>query len=146
MISNHLKSFALHLWKNKLYSVITILGFAISIMFILLLSIYIKNEYSADQFHLKKDRIFRMTHGEESGFAPPSGPLLMQKFPEVENFARTRNIGVYVKAPGTPKLKNLTLFADSSFLSIFSFKMLNGDNKTALSRGKRSCFNEIFCL
>ncbi|PKQ66272.1 hypothetical protein BZG01_11815 [Labilibaculum manganireducens] len=134
MISNHLKSFALHLWKNKLYSVITILGFAISIMFILLLSIYIKNEYSADQFHLKKDRIFRVTHGEESGFAPPSGPLLMQKFPEVENFARTRNIGVYVKAPGTSKLKSLTLFADSSFLSIFSFKMLNGDNKTVLSR------------
>ncbi len=132
MISNHLKSFALHLWKNKLYSVITILGFAISIMFILILSIYIKNEYSADQFHLKKDRIFRLTHGEESGFAPPSGPLLMQKFPEMENFTRTRNWEGYAKAPGTHKLKNMMMFADSSFLSIFSFKMLEGDKKTAL--------------
>ena len=134
MISNHLKSFALHLWKNKLYSVITILGFAISIMFILLLSIYIKNEYSADQFHLKKDRIFRVTHGEESSFAPPSGPLLMQKFPEVESFTRTSNMEAYAKAPGTQKLKNIMMFADSSFLSIFSFKMLEGDKKTALIR------------
>lgn len=103
-------------------------------MFILLLSIYIKNEYSADQFHLKKDRIFRLTHGEESGFAPPSGPLLMEKFPEIENFTRTRKLESYAKAVGTQKLKSDMMFSDSSFLTIFSFPMIKGDPKSALVR------------
>ncbi|RXQ95076.1 ABC transporter permease [Ancylomarina salipaludis] len=134
MIYKNLKTFVQHLLRNKLYSSITIFGFSISLMFILLLSIYIKNEYSADQFHVNKERIFRLTHGDESDFAPPSGPLLMQKFPEVENFTRTRYLEMYASAPETQKLKSQILFADSSFLNIFTYKMLEGDKKTALTR------------
>ncbi|RZT97543.1 putative ABC transport system permease protein [Ancylomarina subtilis] len=134
MIYKNLKTFVQHLLRNKLYSSITIFGFSISLMFILLLSIYIKNEYSADQFHVNKERIFRLTHGDESDFAPPSGPLLMQKFPEVENFTRTRYLEMYACAPETQKLKSQILFADSSFLNIFTYKMLEGDKKTALNR------------
>ena len=140
MIYNNLKTFIRHLWRNKLYSLITIFGFSISIMFILLLSLYIKNEYSADQFHVNKERIFRLTHGEESGFAPPSGPLLMQNIPELENFTRTETYNVFVKGPETHKLKSLAMFADSSFLNIFTFKMLEGDKKTALIRKKIRLF------
>jgi putative ABC transport system permease protein len=113
-------------------------------MFILLLSIYIKNEYSTDQFHLKKDRIFRLTHGEESGFAPPSGPLLMENFPEVESFTRTRKWEGYAKTNGTEKLKSDMLFADSSFLTIFSFQMVKGDNKSALIRENTVVLSKSF--
>jgi len=132
MISKHLKSFLIHLWNNKLYSAITILGFAISLMFILLLSVYIKNEYGVDEFHEKKDRIFRLTHGEEAGFAPPSGALLMETFPEVENFTRTKYFEAYLQANGSSKVADNILFADSSFFNIFSFGMIEGNPRTAL--------------
>ena len=146
MIYNNLKTFVQHLWRNKLYSIITILGFSISILFILLLSLYIRNEYSADQFHANKERIFRLTHGEESGFAPPSGPLLMQKFPELEDFTRTRNIEGFAHGKETQKLKNTMMFADASFLNIFSFKMLEGDKKTALIRKNTVVLTKSFAL
>lgn len=146
MITTHLKSFLIHLWKNKLYSAITIIGFAISLMFILLLSIYIKNEFLADQFHEKKDRIFRLTHGRECGFAPPSGPLLMDQFPEVENYCRTRAIGAFFKAGDSPKIKADVMFADSSFLNIFTFKMLKGNPKDALARKNTAVLTESFAM
>lgn len=101
-------------------------------MFILLLSVYIKNEYGVDEFHEKKDRIFRMTHGEEAGFAPPSGALLMETFPEVENFTRTKYFEAYLQANGSSKVADNILFADSSFFNIFSFQMIEGNPRTAL--------------
>jgi putative ABC transport system permease protein len=113
-------------------------------MFILLLSIYIKNEYSADQFHEKKDRIFRLTHGEECGFAPPSGPLLMDKFPEVENYARTRAFDGFLKSGDSSKLKASLMFADSSFLNIFTFKMIKGNSKNALYRKNSIVLTKTF--
>ncbi|WP_321300091.1 FtsX-like permease family protein [Marinifilum fragile] len=144
MISKHLKSFLIHLWKNKLYSVITIFGFSISLMFILLLSIYIKNEYSADQFHEKKDRIYRMTHGEECGFAPPSGPLLMETYPEIENYCRTRALEGFLKSGDSSKLKADLMFADSSFLNMFTFKMLKGSPSMALAQKNTMVLTKSF--
>lgn len=144
MYSKHLKSFLIHLWKNKLYSSITILGFSISLMFILLLSVYIKNEYSADQFHEKKDRIFRLTHGDECGFATPSGPLLMEKYPEIENYARTRAFEGFLKSGDSSKLKADLMFADSSFLNIFTFKMLKGNPGTALAHKNTAVLTKSF--
>ena len=55
MWSKNLKSFLKHLLNNKLYTIITVFGFAISLMFVTLLSIYIKQELSVDKFHEKKD-------------------------------------------------------------------------------------------
>ena len=73
MKSHSLKSFFKFLVKNKLYSVVTISGFAVSLMFVLLLSVYIKQELSVDQFHKNKDRIFRLYHEETSMFGAPTG-------------------------------------------------------------------------
>ena len=59
-----LKVFVRSLIRNKLYSVITIIGFAISLTFVLLLSVYIRQELSVDQFHQNKDRIYRVVDEE----------------------------------------------------------------------------------
>lgn len=54
-----LKVFVRSLIRNKLYSIITIIGFAVSLTFVILLSIYIRQELSVDDFHVNKDRIVR---------------------------------------------------------------------------------------
>lgn len=59
-----LKVFVRSLIRNKLYSIITIIGFAVSLTFVILLSIYIRQELSVDDFHVNKDRIVRM-EGED---------------------------------------------------------------------------------
>jgi len=134
MFLRNIKTFIKHLGKNKMYTSITILGFSVSLMFIILLSAYIKQEYSVDQFHKNKDRIFRLVHDTYSGFAPPSGQLLMDKFPEMETYTRTYEESGYVSVKPEEKLKINYLMVDSTFFKMFSFDLFAGNPGTALMR------------
>ncbi len=77
-----LKSYLRHLVKNKLYTVVTVTGFAISLTFVLLLSVYIQNELSVDDFHEHKGRIYRMEN-ETVDFSPPIAVDLKTSIPEI---------------------------------------------------------------
>ncbi len=131
-MGNHFKIYLKHLLKNKLYSFVTIFGFAISLMFVLLLSIYIRQELSVDQFHVNKDRIFRLYREKQAGFAPPVGDAIKTQFPEVENYCRIYTNGGIVSAGSGQKFKMNYLLADSSFFSMFSFKLDNPGTKNPL--------------
>lgn len=53
-------------------------------MFIIILSIYVKNELSVDNFHTKKDRIYLISN-ESGNFSPtPLGRYIHDLIPEVE--------------------------------------------------------------
>jgi len=54
----NLKTFAKQLLKNKLYTFITVAGFAVSLAFIILLSVYIKNEISVNTGQKNSHRIY----------------------------------------------------------------------------------------
>ena len=84
----NLKSFSQHLVNSKLYTAVTVLGFAISLSFVILLSVYIKNELSVNDSQLNKDRIFRLVNEQDATFAPPIGQWLQGEFPEIESFTR----------------------------------------------------------
>ena len=49
-----------NLLKRKFYSFINIAGLAIGMTCCLLITLYVKNELSYDQYHTKRDRIFRV--------------------------------------------------------------------------------------
>jgi len=101
-------------------------------MFIILLSVYIEKEYSIDQFHTNKAQIFRVSHGKGANFAPPSGPLLLDKMPEVKSFTRTRFKEGFFAAIKTEKLRSNYLLADSSFFTMFSFPLVKGQANRVL--------------
>lgn len=124
-MGNHFKIYLKHLIKNKLYSFVTIFGFAISLMFVLLLGVYIRQEMCVDQFHANKDRIFRLYHEKYSGFAPPVGEVIKTQYPEVENYCRIYPNGGIVSSGARQKFKMKYMLADSSFFSMFSFKIDN---------------------
>ena len=146
MIFKNLKSFIKHLYRNKLYAAITILGFSISLMFVILLSVYVQNEYSYDHFQINKNRIYRLTHDSYSGFAPPSGPLLVDKFPEVECFTRTYSQDGFVSGINNEKFKINYLMADSAFFSMFSFKLIEGQPGTVLRDRKSIVLSRSYTL
>ncbi|WP_071797459.1 ABC transporter permease [Labilibacter marinus] len=145
MILRNLKTFIKHLLKNKLYTLITVLGFAISLMFVTLLTVYIQKEYSNDKFHVNKDRVYRLVHDEYSGFAPPSGPALMDKFSEIECFTRTYDREGYISINSTEKFKINYLMVDSVFLKMFSFPLIKGNIETALQH-KSIVLTESYAL
>src|SRR6201991_1265155 len=76
------------LQKEKVYSFITISGLALGLSCVLCILLFVNDELSYDQYHAKKDRIFRVIQGgdseEQSSSLPfPSGPALLNDFPGV---------------------------------------------------------------
>ena len=141
---NSLKMFFKYLAKNRLYTFVTISGFAVSLMFVFLLSVYIKQELSVDQFHVNKDRIYRLYRDNTATFAPPIGDLIKNQFPEVEAYTR-----IY-KNSGNAKFQNKSLtkfdylMADSSFFNMFSFKLKEGDPKQVLATKNSAVLSSSF--
>ena len=60
MIKNYLKVATRNIVKRKLYSFINAFGLSIGIAFCILIFLYIQDEKSFDQFHVNKERIYRM--------------------------------------------------------------------------------------
>lgn len=120
------KLFLRNLWRNKLYSGVTVLGFALALMFVILLTAYIRQELSVDQFQANKDRIFRC-RGEGTGFGPLIGGLLKNKYPEIESYTRTYLYTGFVDNGQHERIAYQALIVDSSFFKMFSFRLLAGD-------------------
>ena len=125
MLITNIKILIKQLMRNKMYSVVTILGFSISLMFIILLSTYIRQELSVDTFHKNKDRIFSIG----TGVYPASyGHYFKENIPEIEDFTRVYqkecDISDFDKNEQHP-IK--CMFADNAFFNMFSFKILEGN-------------------
>ncbi|MDA3866584.1 MAG: FtsX-like permease family protein [Salinivirgaceae bacterium] len=130
---NHFKSFANHLWKNKRYTIITVLGFSISVMFVIVLSLHIERELSIDAFHSKKDRIYRLANDMHSVFSPPMSAMLVDHFPQFEASIRTYSYSGILSAQENVKLSGEVLLADSAFFRMFSYPLIKGNIETVLS-------------
>jgi len=110
-----IKLFVRNLIHNKLYFAITVLGFAIALTFVLVLSVYIRQELSVDQFHQNKDRIYRVVDEEGSYWGAVIGSELQSKYPEIECYTRYYNQNYMVEIPHQEKILMQTALIDSSF-------------------------------
>jgi len=144
MIRNYIITAFRNLYKNKGFSTINILGLSVGLASFLLISLYVYHELSFDQFHDKKDRIYRIvenlrTENEllfQSVSSPPMGPALANEFPEIENYVRFTNESVLVRKGDKTFYEEDCLLADSTVFDVFSFKLLKGDKRTALTQPK----------
>ncbi|MBN1819791.1 MAG: ABC transporter permease, partial [Prolixibacteraceae bacterium] len=126
-----IKAFIKQLSRNKLYSLVTIFGFSVSLMFVILLSAYIKQELSVDKFHAKKDRLYRLVNEGHSTFGSTIGQKIQDALPEIECETRAYNyyFEIYFYAQGAPnkKLNADLLMVDSTFFNMFSFNLEEGN-------------------
>jgi len=142
MIKNYFITAWRNLWKNKTFSAINIFGLSVGVAAFLLIINYLRFEYSYDDAHVKKDRIYRvpmMTKekgGKEQTFAftyPAVAPALKKDFPEVEEAARFRRQGGIVTYKDQKIVEGGTLYyADASLFNIFSFRFVQGNATAAL--------------
>jgi putative ABC transport system permease protein len=130
MFKNYFKTAWRNIWKNKMFSAINVFGLSIGVAAFLLIINYLRFEYSYDDAHVKKDRIFRvpmMTKekgGKEQTFAftyPAVAPAMKKDFPEVEEAARVRRQGGIVTYKDQKIVEGGSVcYADASFfISIY---------------------------
>ena len=136
MVKSQIRGLISYLSKYRLTSFISILGLSIGLTLIVYLTLFIKNELSYDQFHLKHDRIYRLigksiTPGlEPEFFAICQGqfPEKANNIPEVESYLRVLHQGaVNMEFNNVRITHNQLIYADSTFFNLFSFKLLSGN-------------------
>ncbi|MEM9833871.1 MAG: ABC transporter permease [Bacteroidota bacterium] len=142
MLRNYLKIAYRNLLKNKVFSLINILGLAIGMAACLLILQYVTFELSYDNFHKKGDQIYRVVNdryqnGEliQHGTITysPVGNAMNEDFAEVVRSTEVFPTGEMVVDYQNKKIvAENTLATDSSFLNLFSFPVQAGNTTTAL--------------
>jgi putative ABC transport system permease protein len=136
--------------RNKLIFSIKALGLSIGMAFSLLLTSYVVNELTFDQFHLNHDHIYRITsyvnfqdHITHYAVTPlPIGNEMVEQVPEVDRYFRF----MYEDKPIYRVKDNVfnnevTLAVDSSFLNVLTFEFLHG-NTSALNEPNKIVITE----
>ncbi len=140
MIRNYFIVAIRNLVKYKGFSFINIAGLALGIASFILIGIFIYHELSFDNYHKNKENIYRIvedlkTDNEllfQSTSSPPMGPAFKREFPEVKDFVRFQQYRGLVTNNEQKFYEDNCYMADHSVFDIFSYKMINGNPKTAL--------------
>src|SRR5690606_41498927 len=96
MIKNDFKIAWRNLKKSRMFTTLNIVGLSFGLVGVMLISAYVLDELSYDQFHANADRIVRVNahiHIGESKLnmaytSDPMGAVLKEEYPEVEAFVR----------------------------------------------------------
>ena len=139
-----MKSFFIFLKRNKLYCAINIIGFSISIAFVMLLGIYVSRQLSTDSFQKNGDRIYAVGGGGHLSSAYYMPRYLKQKFPEIERSASYSEGGSKEYSLNGQTVYATTAYADSSFFDMFSFQLSEADKEAWKSGTDRVLLSESF--
>ena len=141
MFRNYLLITFRNLIKNRISSIVNILGLAIGMAAFVLIIQYVRFELSYDDFHEKENVIYRVQQDrynkgelttQWAAGCSAVGQALYENFEEVGNFTRFQKLnGVF--CVGEKKFREEEIYlADTSFFEIFSFAILEGDPNSAL--------------
>jgi len=127
--------------RDRLHTLITMLGLTIGLACAVIVNLFISNELTYEAYHENAERIYRVgqnfvTSGKPKKFSwtsPSLGPKLHQEFPQIESFARLKSMGrVLMKLEDYSFYEDHIAFADTNFFKIFSHSFIHGDPNTCL--------------
>ena len=143
MLKNLLKVALRNIGKDRIYSLLNILGLTLGITCSLFLLLYLLNELSYDRFHTEKDRIYRVvTHFTETDnqFTWPIAQIplaqeLEEKYTEIEHAIRFIGAGRELFENPDRDVRFYEegfYYVDSTVFDVFDFSLLAGDPTTVL--------------
>jgi putative ABC transport system permease protein len=140
MIKNFFLVAYRNLKRNRIFSVINILGLAIGMASAILIGLWIQDEMGFDRFHAKEDRLFQVYRQDDlngNSVTMDNTPRILAytlkaDFPEVEDVVRWQNTN-FLLSVGDRHFNVQGNFTDSGFLNMFSFPLIEGNTNTALN-------------
>ncbi|MGW8317412.1 MAG: ABC transporter permease, partial [Bacteroidales bacterium] len=131
------------LFKNRLFTLMTILNLTIGFSACLLLLKYVRFELSFDKFYPESEQVYRISYERsQNGIQEfhsartmsALAPAILRDFPEVTNAIRGcyEECLIYRKEQQKFMNKQKVLWADDGFLDIFRIGLIQGDPETAL--------------
>ncbi|MDP4184811.1 MAG: ABC transporter permease [Bacteroidota bacterium] len=154
MLRNYLLTGLRSLLKNKTFTLINILGLSIGMTAALLVLNYVSFEFSYDQMHHKKDRIYRVEsrfyEGKEMTDDWPTSSFgyasaMKREISGIEDFTRVdiqQNEQIVSREQHCFR-EDRICYTDPGFFRLFDYKLIEGDRQTALSRPKTVVISEL---
>jgi putative ABC transport system permease protein len=156
MLKNYFKTAIRNLRRNKSYAVINTLGLTVGISACLLLFLITQFESSFDNFHPKKNSIYRVGtefHNQdgisyEDGISFAVAPALRIDFPQVKEVAPIFNNGGQITIGNTGvQSKKFNegnfYYTDPAFFNMFNFEWLQGNPKTSLDNPNSAVLTQV---
>ena len=142
MFRLNLKIALRNLWRNKISSVINIVGLALGLASCLLLLLYVNYEWNFDRGFKGIDKVYQVLINfqdasgkiSSTGGAPGNGVdgAIRKRVPEIDAVTRITGGGSTLIANGRTSFKKVGVFADPELLKIFNYEFIAGNPATAL--------------
>ncbi|HRI59165.1 MAG TPA: ABC transporter permease [Saprospiraceae bacterium] len=140
MFQNYFRLALRNLLKHKGPGFINITGLSIGTAIVILLSLYVWDEWTFDRFHTNADRIYRAwakEHFKGDVFFNTVTPVILgqelrDNFPEIRQVVRYYTQNTLVKKGNFSELEEVHV-AEPSFFKVFDFKLLRGKAENVLS-------------
>lgn len=154
MLSNYFKVAFRVMLRNKSYSFINLFSLALGITAFAFLFLWVQNEFTYDQFHPDKDRIYKVwnrdvANGEIKSWdvtARVLAPTLKEEYSAVESAISYMGWGdEHLFTEGEKRLvKNTGAYSDGDIFTMFGFPLIQGNAKTAFDDPKSIALTESF--
>ena len=149
MIEIYLKLIGRNLWKNKVFTVINLLGIVIGFALSALLLLYVKKEMAANTFFPDSRQIYRVENNGVRNFSKKEIDLLQNQISEID--AITRYHGSWsqqdlIHYNNQDFEVEQACYADSLFFTVFPFEPLYGDLQNALNMPDKMVLTESEAL
>jgi len=139
--------------KNKLFSLINIIGLAAGMTAFLLIFLFVRYERSYDRFYQDSDRIYRLRYerssaeGESVKFAsccPPAALRIRELYPEVEKIARVFRYRATVIFGDRKFYEERMFFVEPQFFDVFDTELVVGDPASGISGANTAFISESY--
>lgn len=134
-----------------MYSAITIFGLAVGLTAFFLVWLYVDYERSYDQFHVRKDRIFRIqqdryNQGEVTNrsvmICSAAGQAIAETFPAVEQYVNILYSPAVLTYEGNAQEESHFYFVGKDFFNVFSVPLKKGVDSLVLNRPGTALLSE----
>jgi putative ABC transport system permease protein len=139
MIKNYIKIAWRNLYKNKVFSLIHILGLTIGITVCMMIFLYIMNEFSVDSFHKQEKQIYRVMRGFDKSkervpyLSGPYAPALLSDFPDqIKKAVRVNPVNALVSFGDKAFNEKKIYLTDPDFFDLFTFPLIKGSTADVL--------------
>ena len=141
-----MKSYFRFLSRNKLYTLINVVGLVVSLMFIILLGDYTWRQFTIDSWHKQAERIVLVGSQDNFFMWPQAATDIKAMCPEVEQtccvMSQSGKIKYGDRVVEDGDDQSTILLADSTFFGFFDYELTQGNKRYALDKPDKCVITE----
>ncbi len=129
--------------RERLFSVVNVLGLSVGLTTVLFIFLWVKDELSFDKFHEEVERIYyvyehqEFTNSNQSVFSyytpGPLAPTIQEKYSEIAHAVRFSSTTFNIRVGDLLLNEDNIYLTDQRFFDVFSFSVLRGNKETLLA-------------